>query len=185
LEETKKANGLTGAAAKPGRGTRAAIYGVMFMVSPFAAPPALAELRVCNQTLNLYNVALGYFEGAGCFANPVDESACHMQTEGWWNLPASGCVSLIKFDLESTYYYVFATDIYGEDAVTGETGLCVKLNAKFEIRTPLQDVTAKAPGCWQKGYQQVKFKEIDTHSAKNWTVFLNQDGDTSSQPDAR
>jgi uncharacterized membrane protein len=135
---------------------------------------ALAELKVCNQTLNLYNVAIGYFDGAGCFANPIDEASCHMKTEGWWNLPANGCVSPYKFDLETKFYYVFASDIYGEDAVTGETELCVKLNAKFEIQTPLPDIIAKAPGCWQKGFQQVKFKEIDTHNGKNWTVFLGQ-----------
>ena len=138
------------------------------------APPAYAELRICNQTLNLYNVAVGYFTGAGCHQSPTDEATCHMQTEGWWNLPASGCVPLIKYELEDSFYYVFATDIYGDDAVTGETELCVKLNHKFEIKTTFAEISAKTPGCWQKGYQQVKFKEIDTHNAKDWTVFVGQ-----------
>ena len=135
---------------------------------------ARAELQMCNQTLNLYNVAVGYFTGAGCDERHLDKMNCFLKTTGWWNLPANGCVSVFKWDLENKYYYVFATDIYGEDAVTGKTELCVKINSKFEIEIPFSDAEAKAPGCWQKGYQQVQFKEIDVGSAKDWTVFMGQ-----------
>jgi uncharacterized membrane protein len=166
-----KAGPLRGTAAKLPRIAARIAAVCAFMV---AAPTARAELRICNQTLNLYNVAVGYFTGAGCHKTPVDEATCRMQTEGWWNLPASGCVPLIKYELEETFYYIFATDIYGDDAVTGDTELCVKLNRKFEIQIPFAETSAKAPGCWQKGYQQVKFKEIDTHNAKDWTVFVGQ-----------
>ena len=140
---------------------------------------ASAELRICNQTLNLYNVSVGYFTGSGCHdPNDPDRSRCYMQTEGWWNLPANGCTTLIKWELDNPFYYVFATDIYGEDAVSGETELCVNLNRKFEIQIPFSDTAAKTPGCWQKGHQQVKFKEIDTGGTTDWTVFV---GDAAPQ----
>ena len=160
---------LEGFARRAWRSTAAGLW-----MAVFSAAPAMAELRICNQTLNLYNVAVGYFSGAGCYEETVNEATCQMQTEGWWNLPANGCVTLIKWDLDNPFYYVFATDIYGEDAVTGDTELCVKVNRKFEIQIPFADLAAKAPGCWQKGHQQVRFKEIDVGEAKDWTVFVGQ-----------
>src|SRR4051812_16727498 len=61
---------------------------------------AAAELKVCNQTLNLYNVAIGTVGEGGSFT-----------TEGWWTLSANDCVSPIKDKLTSRYVYVFATSI--------------------------------------------------------------------------
>ncbi len=139
------------------------------------ALPAHAELRVCNQTLNLYNVAVGYFAGEHCQpTDPLYPSACHLETEGWWNLPANGCVTPLKQPLDQTYYYVFALDIYGADAITGDTPLCVNVTRRFNIQTPFDE--RQQPRCWQRGYQQVKFKEIDAGGASDWTVFVNQGG---------
>lgn len=155
-------------------GARLCPPALAFAAAMLGAGPARADLQMCNQTLNLYNVAVGYFAGAGCDPEKFDKAACRMKTTGWWNLPANGCVALIKWDLDNAFYYVFATDIYGEDAVTGGTELCVKINSKFEIDSPFSDIAAKAPDCWQKGYQQVKFKEINVGTAKSWTVFVGQ-----------
>jgi len=136
---------------------------------------AHAELRVCNQTLNLYNVSVGYFAGEHCEqSDPLFPSACRLQTEGWWNLPANGCITPLKQPLGQRYYYVFALDIYGSDALTGETPLCVNVTRRFTIDVPYDELTS--PRCWQRGYQQVKFREIDVGKASDWTVFVNQGG---------
>jgi uncharacterized membrane protein len=122
-----------------------------------ASLPALAEFKVCNQTLNLYNLALG-FGGTGEF-----------HTEGWWTLPANACVTPIKDRLKSRYIYVYATDIYGNEALSGEWNMCVS-GKKFVIARPPGD----AWNCWVRGYQQAGFKEIDTGNSQNWMVFIRE-----------
>ena len=155
-----------------GAGTRLAACLAAWTALPLSAN---AELRVCNQTLNLYNVAVGYFQGVHCHpTDPLLRSACRLQTRGWWNLPANGCVTPVKEPLDQTYYYVFALDIYGNDAITGTTPLCVNVTKGFGIEVPYLDVEQNTPRCWQRGYQQVKFKEIDAGGAADWTVFVNQ-----------
>ncbi len=127
------------------------------------AAPAQAELKVCNQTLNLYNVAVGYFSGSKFY------------TEGWWTLPANACVSPIKDELNNRFYYFFAMDLYGNDATEGDRPYCANVNKSFRIPTPVSDL--ERPACWLRGFQQVKFKEIDTGAgAKSWTVFVTQGG---------
>ena len=136
------------------------------------ALPAHAELRICNQTLDLYNVAVGFFTCAQCQQN--DPAACRLETEGWWNLAASSCLTLVKLPLDQRYYYVFALDIYGNDAIAGNDPMCVNVGKGFTIQTPFDERTA--PRCWQRGYQQVKFREIDVKGKEDWTVFINPGG---------
>lgn len=136
--------------------------------------PAHAELRACNQTLGLYNVAVGYFTGEHCQPGDPLLDSCHLVTEGWWNLAANSCVTLIKEPLDQGFYYVFALDIYGNDAVTGDTPLCVNTGRRFTIQTLF--VERQHPRCWQRGYQQVKFREIDVKGKEDWTVFVQQGG---------
>jgi len=125
--------------------------------------PARAELKVCNQTLNLYNIAVGYFSGDQFY------------TEGWWTLPANACAQPIKGDLDNRFYYFFAMDIYGNDATSGDRPFCVNVGKAFRIPTAISDLDH--PDCWVRGYQQVKFQEIDTGgNATSWTVFVTQGG---------
>jgi uncharacterized membrane protein len=114
--------------------------------------PADAEFRVCNQTLNLFNVAIGRPVGGDLF-----------ETEGWWTLAANSCTSPIKEPLESSYFYLYGTDIYGEPAIAGSTDMCVA--SRQFIITDQKD-------CWVRGYQQVRFLEVDTRNAPSWTVFI-------------
>ena len=118
------------------------------------AAPAVAEFKVCNQTLNLYNVAIG------------TEKSGDFQTEGWWTLSANACVSPIKEMLASRYVYVFATNIYGDDALTGEASMCISPDKQFVIQG--------RTNCWVRGFQEARFKEVDTHTADVWTVFIRE-----------
>ena len=136
-----------------GRATRS-------LLAAGAGPPAHAEFRVCNQTLNLYNVAIGYLvEDA-----QVTETE-GWWTEGWWTLAANSCTSPIKEPLESSYFYLYGTDIYGEPAIVGSTDMCVA--DKQFIITDQKD-------CWVQGYRRVGFLEVDTKNAPSWTVFIRE-----------
>ena len=116
--------------------------------------PAHAEFRVCNQTLNLFNVAIG---------RPIANA--QFETEGWWTLAANSCTSLIKEPLEASYLYLYGTDIYGEAAIVGSTDMCVA--DKQFIITDQKD-------CWVQGYRRVGFLEVDTKNAPSWTVFIRE-----------
>ena len=91
-----------------------------------------------------------------------DPSLCYTD-QGQWRLSRRGAYDTLPWTYNLGLSVAYNTTLGP-----------VKLNAKFEIQTPLPDIIAQAPGCWQKGFQQVKFKEIDTHNGKNWTVFLGQ-----------
>lgn len=119
-----------------------------------AAAPAAAEFRVCNQTLNLFNIAVG---------RPIPNDL--FETEGWWTLAANSCTTLIKEPLESSFFYIYGTDIYGEPAIVGSTDMCVGAK-RFVIRD--------RKDCWVRGFRQVPFLEVDTKNAASWTVFIRE-----------
>jgi len=131
-------------------------WAVLAILATLSAAPhsALAQFRVCNQTLNLFNVAIGY---------PVEGDL--FKTEGWWTLAANSCTSPIKEKLTFSYYYVYGTDIYGEPAITGSTEMCVAAR-QFTI--------ADRKDCWVRGFQQVPFLEVNTKNAESWTVFIRE-----------
>jgi uncharacterized membrane protein len=91
------------------------------------------------------------------------------QTEGWWSVTASSCVSPIKGPLKDRYVYLYATDIDANDIVRGTVPMCIE-RRKFLI--------AGTADCWRRGFEAVKFAEIDTLSSESWTVLLGE----GSQP---
>jgi uncharacterized membrane protein len=127
-------------------------FGLGLMLVTGTAAPAHAEFRVCNQTLNLFNVAVGY---------PVEDKL--FETEGWWSLAANSCTSPIKQALTFQFVYLYGTDIYGEPAIVGSTDMCVA--AKQFTITDQKD-------CWVRGFERVRFLEVDTGNAPSWTVFI-------------
>ena len=121
-----------------------------------AVAPAQADFKVCNQTLNLFNLAVGYEVGPQLY-----------KTEGWWTLAANSCVSLINRPLESRFVYVYGTDIYGDEAVVGSTQMCVDPKQYFVADDAEHD-------CWVRGYEGVRFFEVDTQNASTWTMFIRE-----------
>jgi uncharacterized membrane protein len=114
--------------------------------------PARAELRVCNQTRYLVNIAVGY------------NSETSYRTEGWWTVTPTACATPIKGPLENRYVYVYAVDIDGNDLMTGGYSMCIE-RRKFVIDG--------VGDCWRRGYATVDFAEVDTLSSKDWTVVLS------------
>ena len=120
-----------------------------------AASTALADFRVCNRTKYLLNVAVGY--GAGP----------EFATEGWWSVTPNSCATPIRGALTGRYVYLYATDIDAADVLVGAVSMCVN-HRKFKIYG--------IADCWRRGLEAVNFQEIDTLSAPDWTVFLNDPG---------
>ncbi len=142
--------------------TRSAQWGAALVCLAFGNERAAAEFKVCNQSIALYNVAIGA-EFNGKF-----------HTEGWWSVPANACVNPIKEDLAALklkYVYVYATTVTGQAAFDGDWEMCVDTR-RFKI----ERIPDQPWNCWVRGYQLVKFKEIDTGESGSWTVFV-RDGE--------
>ena len=120
-----------------------------------AATRARAEFTVCNQTLDVVNVALG------------QEVDGQFQTDGWWTVGANRCVNVIRDELTDRYIYIYATDVFGNAIVKGETEMCVD-RRRFTIRG-IKD-------CWQRGHIAARFREVDTLQQARWTMFLTGSG---------
>ena len=101
-------------------------------VSPFfIAYAARADFRVCNGTQNLVGVAIGYRAKEGWV------------TEGWWQVPATTCATLIEGELQSRYYYLYAEDAARGGRWTGDVQMCVAEN-EFKI-AGVQGALARHP----------------------------------------
>jgi len=120
-----------------------------------AIGPARAEFTVCNQTLDVVNLAIGQ-EVDGAF-----------QTEGWWTVGANQCAEVIRDELANRFIYVYANDVFGQPILSGTTEMCVG-KKRFVIRG--------IESCWQRGHMAVRFYEVDTQAVERWTLFLTSPG---------
>lgn len=116
------------------------------------AAPAQAQFAVCNQSLDVMNVAIGQdVEGA-------------FQTEGWWTIGPNQCANVIKDELTSRYIYIYAQDVFGQPILNGTTQMCIGPR-KFVIRGETD--------CWANGHIAARFIEVDTQKTQRWTLFLS------------
>jgi uncharacterized membrane protein len=118
-----------------------------------ATAPAKADLRVCNQTRNPINIALGYRAERG------------WQSEGWWVATPDDCVTVYQGDLNARFYYLFASDDIGGGAWTGQVFMCTR-DESFTI-FGVED-------CLARGYERTGFLEVDTQSKSDWTLQLTE-----------
>jgi len=147
-------------AAFPGRkGWRfaAAAAGLALIAS---AGPAAADFRLCNNTASRVGVALGYKDAEG------------WTTEGWWNLPARKCETLLKGNLVARYYYIYAIDYDHGGEWMGQAFMCTR-DKEFTIRG--------IGDCLARGYDRTGFFEVDTGEQRAWTVQLTETSEQSPQ----
>ncbi|WP_425514903.1 DUF1036 domain-containing protein [Ancylobacter lacus] len=144
-----------------GRGTvRAALpAGLAAAALLLAAGPAAADFRLCNRTDSRVGIAVGYKDGDA------------WATEGWWNVNANSCETLLRGDLVARFYYVYAVDYDLGGEWAGKAYMCTR-EKEFTIRG-IQD-------CLARGFDRTGFFEVDTHEQKSWTVQLTE----QSQPGA-
>ena len=132
------------------------------------ASPALADLKICNESGVQRTVAIGY------------KSGDVWTSEGWWILAPGECATTLAGALERRYYYYRAEDDDG--AFEGEGyGFCVD-SAVFTI-----------PGdqdCDGRGFRAESFSQIDTGpEATTYTFVIAGDGppalpETPPEPEA-
>ncbi|MDI4664051.1 DUF1036 domain-containing protein [Xanthobacter autotrophicus] len=119
------------------------------------ATPAAAEFRLCNRTQSRIGVALGYKDGE------------IWTTEGWWNVAANSCETLMRGDLQARFYYLYAVDYDQGGEWAGKAYMCTR-EKEFTIKS--------AEDCLARGFDRTGFFEVDTQEQKAWTVQLTESG---------
>ena len=143
-------------------GTLAALGGLSLVVTLMAATigPAAADFRLCNNTGSRVGIALGYKDAEG------------WTTEGWWNLSARSCDTLLKGALVARYYYIYAVDYDRGGEWSGKAFMCTR-DKEFTIRG-IED-------CLARGYDKTGFFEVDTGEQRSWTVQLTESTEQTPQ----
>ena len=113
--------------------------------------PARADFRLCNNTSSRVGVALGYKDTEG------------WTTEGWWNVSARSCETLLRGALVARYYYIYAVDYDRGGEWSGHAFMCSR-EKEFTIRG--------TENCLARGYDRTGFFEVDTAEQRSWTVQL-------------
>lgn len=121
---------------------------------------ARADFRICNDTTSLVGVALGYRESGDWIS------------EGWFQIQAESCSSLIEGDLSSRFYYVYAEDADRGGQWRGDIFLCTS-EREFKIEG-VED-------CFKRGFVKSGFFEIDTGNRANWMVRLTEQSQSAPQ----
>ncbi len=122
--------------------------------------PAHADFRLCNNTSGRVGVAIGYKDSEG------------WATEGWWNLSARACETLLRGTLVARYYYIYAVDYDRGGEWSGQAFMCTR-DKEFTIRG--------TDDCLARGYDRTGFFEVDTGEQQTWTVQLTDSSEQSSQ----
>ncbi len=130
-------------------------FAALAAVLLLSAAPARADFRVCNNTASRASVALAYTDGAAWVS------------EGWWNLKANSCETLLGGALAAQFYYVYGIDESGGEW-KGRAFMCTR-DREFRIDGRQE--------CFVRGFDRTGFFEIDTgKDAKDWTVQLTDPG---------
>jgi uncharacterized membrane protein len=122
----------------------------------FTAAPAWADFRLCNNTGSRVGVALGYKDAEG------------WTTEGWWNVSARTCETLLRGALVARYYYIYAVDYDRGGEWSGHAYMCSR-EKEFTIRG--------TQNCLARGYDRTGFFEVDTGEQRSWTVQLTDNAE--------
>jgi len=113
--------------------------------------PAMADLKLCNQTSSRVGVSIGYKDTEG------------WASEGWWNIASSTCETVLKGVLIGRYYYIHAVDYDRGGEWAGALFMCTD-DKSFTIRDTAD--------CEKRGHKRTGFFEVDTGEERDWTVKL-------------
>jgi uncharacterized membrane protein len=162
--------------AKPSRDTRPPEVGIVglpalrsvrrllaaaALVLGFFSTPAFADFHLCNNTGSRVGVAIGYKDSDGAWT-----------TEGWWNLSARSCETLLKGTLVARYYYIYAIDYDRGGEWAGQAHMCTR-DKEFTIRG--------TEDCLARGFDRTGFFEVDTGEQRAWTVQLTETAEQGPQ----
>ena len=123
-----------------------------------AALPARADFRLCNNTGSRVGVAIGYKDAEG------------WTTEGWWNIAARSCETILRGGLVARFYYIYAVDYDRGGEWSGQAYMCSR-EKEFTIKG--------TEDCLARGFDRTGFFEVDTGEQRSWTVQLTETSDQS------
>jgi uncharacterized membrane protein len=129
-------------------------------VTVLAATQAAADFRICNVTKSRVGIAIGYKDGEV------------WATEGWWNITAGNCETLLRGKLAARFYYIYAVDYDRGGEWSGQAFMCTR-DKEFTIRG--------TGDCLARGYDRTGFFEVDTGEQQSWTVQLTETGEAPKQ----
>ena len=135
-------------------GARTLVAGHLLAL-PFAMVPysAAADFRLCNNTSSRVGISVGYKENEG------------WTTEGWWNLSARSCETLLRGVLVARFYYIYAIDYDHGGEWSGQAFMCTR-EKEFTIKGTAD--------CLARGFDRTGFFEVDTGEQPSWTVQLTE-----------
>jgi uncharacterized membrane protein len=134
-------------------GRTAGIGVALICTLALGAGTAVADFRLCNNTGSRVGVAIGYKDSEG------------WTTEGWWNLSARSCETLLRGTLIARYYYIYAIDYDRGGEWSGHAYMCTR-DKEFIIRG--------TSDCLARGFDRTGFFEVDTTEQRSWTVQLTE-----------
>jgi uncharacterized membrane protein len=114
---------------------------------------AAADFRLCNNTSSRVGISVGYKENEG------------WTTEGWWNLSARSCETLLRGVLVARFYYIYAIDYDHGGEWSGQAFMCTR-EKEFTIKGTAD--------CLARGFDRTGFFEVDTGEQPSWTVQLTE-----------
>jgi uncharacterized membrane protein len=132
------------------------IAAILLFAVTLVAESAKADFRLCNNTGNRVGIAVGYKENEG------------WTTEGWWNVPARSCETVLRGSLVARFYYIYAVDYDRGGEWSGQAFMCTR-EKEFTIRG--------TEDCLARGYDRTGFFEVDTGDQPSWTVQLTESAD--------
>jgi uncharacterized membrane protein len=145
----------------PARLGRALAAGAVLALALAArSDPAAADFRLCNNTTSRVGISVGYKENEG------------WTTEGWWNLAARSCETLLRGPLVARFYYIYAVDYDRGGEWSGQAFMCTR-DKEFTIKG--------TDDCLARGFDRTGFFEVDTTEQPSWTVQLTESAETPPQ----
>jgi uncharacterized membrane protein len=143
-------------------GARVLLAGLALALALIVLPrPASADFRLCNNTSSRVGISVGYKENEG------------WTTEGWWNLAARSCETLLRGTLVARYYYIYAIDYDHGGEWSGQAYMCTR-EKEFTIKGTVD--------CLARGYDRTGFFEVDTGEQPSWTVQLTEPAELAPKP---
>lgn len=119
-----------------------------------APATAQAGLEFCNKTGSSASIAIGYNTADG------------WTSEGWWNIAAGACKTVISRDLDKTHYYWRA-----ESSDLSWSHANYMFCTSDEVFTIVGD-----DDCGPRGYDREGFNEIETDGSSSFTMTLTNSG---------
>jgi len=130
---------------------------VLFVAGAFLiSEPAHADFRLCNNTSSRVGIAIGYKENET------------WTTEGWWNIAARSCETILRGGLVARYYYIYAVDYDRGGEWSGQAYMCSR-EKEFTIKG--------TEDCLARGFDRTGYFEVDTGDQPSWTVQLTESAD--------